>query len=113
MGGGRVAPSFTLLAPLCHSGTLCRWLPWGSSGIEWHVFFVCPLYFTLRRALPFTGNQVCVEGLDVQGDGCLPSNLTSLVRHIMALPSIDVVVDFLLQAMKKRRESRHNPFPFQ
>ena len=54
-----------------------------------------------------------MEGHELQGDGCLPRNLISLVRHIMALPSIDVVVDFLLQAMKKRRESRRKPFPFQ
>ena len=80
---------------------------------EWHIFFVCPLYETLRRALPFTGNQVRVVGHIMQGDGCQPRNLISLVRHIMALPRIDGVVDFLLQAMKRRRESRQNPFPFQ
>ena len=57
--------------------------------------------------------QVRVEGHVMQGDGSTPRNLTSLVRHIMALPSIDVVVDFLLQAIKKRRDSRRNPFPFQ
>ena len=72
-----------------------------------------PLYSTLRRALPFTGTQVRVEGHLMQGDGCSPRNLVSLARHIMALPSIDVVVDFLLQALKQRRESRRNPFPFQ
>ena len=70
------------------------------------MFFVCPLYSTLRRALPFTGNQVRVVGHIMQGDGCQPRNLISLVRHI-----IDGVVDFLLQAMKRRRESRQNPFP--
>ena len=69
-----------------------------------------PLYSTLRRARPFTSTQVCVEGHEMQGDGCLPRNLTSLVRHIMALPSIDVVVDFFLQAIKKRRDSRRNLF---
>ena len=31
----------------------------------------------------------------------------------MALPCIDVVVDFVLQVIKKRRNSRRNPFPFQ
>ena len=49
----------------------------------------------------------------MQGDGCTARNLTSLVRHILALPNIDCVVDFLLQAMKKRRGSRRNPFAFQ
>ena len=80
---------------------------------EWHIFFVCPLYSQLRRALPFTSNQVRVEGHVMQGDGCTPRNLTSLVGHIMGLPSTDGVVDFLLQAMKLRRESRRNSFPFQ
>ena len=59
------------------------------------------------------GVQVRVEGHLMQGDGCVPRNLVSLVRHIMALRSIDVVVDFLLQAMKQRRDSRRHPFPFQ
>ena len=80
---------------------------------EWHIFFVCPLYSQLRRALPFTSTQVRVEGHVMQGDGCTPRNLTSLVRHIMGLPSIDVVVHYLLQAMKLRRDSRCNAFPFQ
>ena len=60
-----------------------------------------------------SGPSILMEGHVMQGDGCTPRNLTSLVGHIMGLPSIDVVVDFLLQAMKKRRESRRNPFPFQ
>ena len=80
---------------------------------EWHLLFVCPLYSSLRETLPFTGTQVRVEGHVMQGEGCTARNLTSLVRHIMALPCIDVVVDFLLQVIKKRRESRRNPFPFQ
>ena len=80
---------------------------------EWHLLFVCPLYSSLRGALPFTGTQVRVEGHVMQGEGCTARNLTSLVRHIMALPSIDVVVDFFLQAIKLRRDSRRNPFPFQ
>ena len=49
----------------------------------------------------------------MQGDGCTERNLISLVRHIMELPSFDVVVDLLLQAIKKRRDSCRNPFPFQ
>ena len=55
-----------------------------------------------------------VDGHVMQGDGCTARNLTSLVRHILAIPSIDVVVDFLLQAIKKRRDdSRRIQFPFQ
>ena len=49
----------------------------------------------------------------MQGEGCTERNLTSLVRHILALPSIDVVVDFFLQAIKLRRQSRRSPFPYQ
>ena len=49
----------------------------------------------------------------MQGDGCVPRNLVSLVGHILALPHIDVVVDFMIQALKLRRDSRRNPFPFQ
>ena len=80
---------------------------------EWHLLFVCPLYSSRRRALPFRSTQVLVEGHRMQGAGCTERNLTSLVRHIMALPSIDSVVDFLLHAIKLRRKSRRNPYPFQ
>ena len=77
---------------------------------EWHILLVCPLYSNLRAALPFTSDQVRVEGHVMQGEGCTERNLTSLVSHIMALPSFDVVVDFFLKATKKRRDWRHNPF---
>ncbi len=80
---------------------------------EWHLLFVCPLYSSQRRSLAFTGRQVCVEGHPMQGDGCVPRNLVSMMQHIMSLPSIDVIVDFLIQAMKLRRDSRPNAFPFQ
>ena len=102
-------------ATRCHLGPAhCFWryqFSWVED--EWHVFFVRQLYFPIRRALPFTDAQVCAEGHVMQGDGCTQRNLTSLLRHSMALPSIDGVVDFLLQAMKRRRESRRNPFPSQ
>ena len=74
---------------------------------------VCPLYSTPRRALPFTGAQVLVEGHVMQADGCTARNLTSLVRHIMAFPGIDVIVDFFRQAIKKRREARRHSLLFQ
>ena len=81
--------------------------------VEWHLLLVCPLYTSLRRALPFTATQVRVEGHVMQGEGCTERNLTSLVRHILSLPRMDVVVDFFLQAIKLRRESRRSPFPHQ
>ena len=59
-------------------------------------------------------NQVLVDGGHVmQGQGCSERNLTSLVRHVMALPRFDVVVDFLLRAFKMRRDSRRNQLPYQ
>ncbi len=81
---------------------------------EWHLLFVCPLYNPIRGTIPFTGDQVLVDGGHVmQGQGCSERNLTSLVRHVMALPRFDVVVDFLLRAFKMRRDSRRNQLPYQ
>ena len=81
---------------------------------EWHLLFVCPLYDPIRGTIPFTGDQVLVDGGHVmQGQGCSERNLTSLVRHVMALPRFDVVVDFLLRAFKMRRNSRRNQLPYQ
>jgi hypothetical protein len=70
----------------------CFW-QYPMSGVEdeSHILFVCRLYSALCRALPFTGTQVWVEGDAMPGDGCTMCNLTSLVRHVLALPSIDVV----------------------
>ena len=72
---------------------------------EWHLLFVCPLYSSRRRALPFRRTQVLVEGHRMQGAGCTERNLTSLVRHIMAFPSMDIVVNLFFQASKLRRVS--------
>ena len=80
---------------------------------EWHILFVCPLYDSLRGSLPLSGDQVRVEGHVMQGAGCTPRNMISLMRHILALPSCDGFVDFLLQAVKKHRDSRRNIFPHQ
>ena len=73
---------------------------------EWHIFLVCPLYDALRRSLPFTVESALVEGHRLQGAGCSPGNLRSLVQSIMQVPRFEVVVDFLLQALKKRRTFR-------
>ena len=91
---------------------LFHWLPEVSYDMmtfiedEWHIFLVCPLYDALRRSLPFTAESARVEGHRLQGAGCSPGNLRSLVQSIMQVPRFDVVVDFLLQALKKRRTFR-------
>ena len=59
---------------------------------EWHTILVCPLYDGLRRTLPFTAESVRVEGHRLQGAGCTPRNLLSLVRSIMQAPRFDGVV---------------------
>ena len=73
---------------------------------EWHVFFVCPLYSRFRRALPFTARELLVEGHEVQGGGCTPRNLTALVRAILQAPNFDSVLDYLIRALKRRRQFR-------
>ena len=73
---------------------------------EWHVLFVCSLYDHLRRLLPFTRTQVLREGHELQGGGCTEHNLTSLVEHVLALPKVDPVIDFLLQALRLRKQAR-------
>ena len=73
---------------------------------EWHIFLVCPLYDGLRPSLPFSAESARVEGHRLQGDGCTPRNLLSLVRSIMLVPRFEIVADFLLQAQKKRRQFR-------
>ena len=54
-----------------------------------------------------------LEGHVMQGDGCTARKLTSLVRHVMALPSMDIGVDLFLRAIKKRLEAGRNSLPFQ
>ena len=73
---------------------------------EWHVLLVCPLYDHLRRILPFSRTQVLREGHELQGNGCTQLNLTSLVEHVLALPKVDPVIDFLLQALRLRKQAR-------
>ena len=92
----------------------CFWryqLPWVED--EWHLLLVCPLYDGLRHSLPFTAPQLCVVGHPLQGDGCVPRNLTALVGRILGLERIDVVVDFKNRALKRRRESRRQSLSFQ
>lgn len=98
-------PSFNGGAGIFHQ------LPWVED--EWHLLLVCPLYDGLRHALPFTAAQLFVVGHPLQGDGCVPRNLTALVGQILALERIDVVVDFMILALKRRRESRRQSLSFQ
>ena len=77
---------------------------------EWHVFLVCPLYSRPRRALPFTARQILVEGHAIQGEGCTQRNLVALVRAILQTPSFDSIVDYLIKALKSRRQHRGRAF---
>ena len=61
--------------------------------------------------MPFTMEQVCVEGHPIQGDGCSPRNLQSLVSAIMRAERFEFLIDFLLQALKRRRQHRKHPRP--
>ena len=74
---------------------------------EWHLFFVCPLYADLRVRLPFSAEEVCVEGHDIQGEGCTPRNLQALCRALLLTPSADIIADFLTQALKRRKRNRY------
>ena len=80
---------------------------------EWHVLLVCPLYDNLRRRLPITRTQVLREGHELQGGGCTERNLTSLVEHVLAPPKVDPVIDFLLQALRLRKQARQQRLHFQ
>ena len=47
---------------------------------EWHVLLICPLHENLRRGMPFTADELCVEGHSIQGKGC-----TKVKRHLQSL----------------------------
>jgi len=84
---------------------------------EWHVLLICPLYRDLRRSLSLSAEAIRVEGhpSGMQGDGCTRRNLIALIRSIMLHPRFDHVIDFLMQAMKRRGQYRRNSYsgPFQ
>ena len=86
----------------------CFWVVAAAPFIEdeWHVFCVCPLYHRLRSRLPFRAEEIVTEGHALQGDGCTPRNLQALARAVMSSPDFTVIVDFLLQALKERRQFR-------
>ena len=84
---------------------------------EWHILLICPLYRDLRRPLSLSAEAVRVEGQPsgMQGDGCTRRNLIALIRTIMLHPRFDIVIDFLMQAMRRRWQYRRNSYsgPFQ
>ena len=59
------------------------------------------------RRLPFRAENECVEGHPLQGDGCSPRNLEVLIRATLQTPKFDTIVEFLMQALKQRRQFRH------
>ena len=82
---------------------------------EWHVLLICPLYAQFRRQLGITARAIRIEGHAMQGDGCSQRNLIQLVRAVMQHPRFVVVADFLLRAVKMRRQFRQNLYtgPYQ
>ena len=48
----------------------------------------------------------CRRDIRCRGAGCTPRNLIALVRAVMLAPRFDSVVDFLIRAIKARRQYR-------
>ena len=64
-----------------------------------------------KTQVPLVGTKaqaIRVEGHALQGDGCSQRNLIQLLRVMMLHPRFVAVADFLLQAMKRRRQFRQN-----
>ena len=80
-----------------------------------HALLICPSHEQLRRPLRLTARAIRVEGHPMQGDGCTQRNLIQLIRAVMLHPRFVVVADFLLRALKRRRQFRQNLYngPFQ
>ena len=72
----------------------------------WHLFLICPLYSSLRRSMPFTAEELCVEGHDQQGQGCSRRNLQSLMNAILRSNRVEFLVDYLTKAFKLRKSYR-------
>ena len=75
-----------------------------------HVLLICPLYERFRRPLRLTAEAIRVEGHPMQGGGCTQRNLIELTRAFMLHPRFEVVADFLLQALKRRRKLQQNMY---
>ena len=73
---------------------------------EWHLFLICPLYSSLRRSMPFTAEDLCVEGHDQQGQGCSRRNLQSLISAILQSNRVEFLIDYLIKAFKLRKSYR-------
>ena len=78
---------------------------------EWHVLLICPLYESIRRGMPFTADELCVEGHPHQGAGCTNRNLQSLVGAILRTERFQFIIDYLIRASKIRRQHRKPPTP--
>ena len=50
----------------------------------------------IRSSLPLRAHEVLVEGHEIQGEGCTPQNLQSLVRAFMQVQHFPSVVDYLI-----------------
>ena len=78
---------------------------------EWHVLLICPLYESIRRGMPFSADELCVEGHPHQGAGCTNRNLQSLVGAILRTERFQFIIDYLIRAFKIRRQHRKPPTP--
>ena len=63
-----------------------------------------------HRTLRFTAEAIRVEGHPMQGGGCNQRNLLELTRAATQHPRFEVIADFLLQALKRRREFLQNMY---
>ena len=59
--------------------------------------------------MPFTAEGLCVEGHSAQGEGCSRRNLQALIGAILRSERIDFIVDYMVQALKMRRNHRIPP----
>ena len=50
--------------------------------------------------MPFTAEELCVEGHAIQGEGCSPRNLQALNGAMLRPDRIDFVMDYPIQALK-------------
>ena len=91
----------------------CYWRIHGPPSVEdeWHVLLICPLYAGIRRGMPFSADELCIEGHPHQGDGCTPRNLERLIGAILRTPRFTFIIDYLIRAFKIRRQQRKPPPP--
>ena len=76
---------------------------------EWHILLICPLYDGIRSGMPFTADELCVEGRPRQDGGCEERNLQSLVSAILRTQRLQLIIDYVIKAFKIRRQHRKPP----